>query len=341
LEESLEMRGADLARTIAGSIASMGVVLDPTASACADEPCARVVAPAELPAAWAGAVADLRQQIGQLPASDCQSMTLSLEPQEAGMRIVATTRDGRRAERTVRHSESLAAMALGVLMAIPGEHSEEAPVLGTSPAPRGPVPSEPRAAFLAAGPATVPAPRTIALWVGLSGGIRLTAPTSLSVLDVEARGDILFDRWLMLMTLRSALVSCLGQQGVDCDVYSDVSAGVGVGRRFRLGGPDIDVALEPSLVVMHMEYDLTAGAEGQTVEDTQVVLRLDASARLAVPFDQHWVLTVTLDGGLAPSMLANPTRLELPAGPAPRGQPPPPFPAWSGGLRLGASGALL
>ena len=120
MEGSLEMRGADLARTIAGSIASMGVVVGPAASVCADEPCARVVAPPELSAAWAGAVADLRKQIAQLPASDCQSMTLSLEPQEAGMRIVAMTSDGRRAERSVKHSESLAAMALGVLMAIPG-----------------------------------------------------------------------------------------------------------------------------------------------------------------------------------------------------------------------------
>jgi hypothetical protein len=286
-------------------------------------------------------VADLRKQIAQLPASDCQSMTLSLEPQEVGMRIVAMTSDGRRAERTVKHSESLAAMALGVLMAIPGEPSEEAPVPATSSARRVPVQSEPQAAFPAAGPPTVTSPRTITLWAGLSGGIRLTAPTSLNVLDVEARADILFDRWLMLMTLRSALVSCLGQQGVDCDVYSDVSAGIGAGRRFRLGGPDIDVALEPSLVVMHMEYDGTPGPEGRTVEDTQVVLRLDTSARLAVPVDQHWVLTVTLDAGLAPSMLANPTRLALPVGPAPGGQPPPPFPAWSGGLRLGASGELL
>jgi len=339
------VRGAELARMIAGSTAGVAFVLPPTAIAGADEPCARVVAPQDLSAPWAAAVADLRRQIAQLPPSDCQTMTLSLEPQEGGMRIVAVAGDGRRAERVAKHSESLVAMSLGLLMAIPGERLAESdaapPPAATPPRPPVPIPSEPPVASPVARATTAPEPRTIGLLAGFSGGIRLTAPTSLSVLDVEARADIVFDRWLMLVTLRSALVSCLGQQGVDCDVYNDVSAGFGVGRRFRTSGPTIDVAFEPSLAVMHMEYDAAPAGEGQTLEDTEVVLRFDASARLAMPVDRHWALTVTLDGGLAPSMLTNPARLDLPAGTATGAAPPPPFPAWSGGVRLGALGALL
>ena len=55
--------------------------------------------------------------------------------------------------------------------------------------------------------------------------------------------------------------------------------------------------------------------------------------------DHRW-LTVTVDGGLAPSILASPTRLELPPGSAAGAGPLPAFPAWSGGVRVGASGAL-
>lgn len=254
------------------------------------------------------------------------------------MRIVAVTRDGRRAERIVGSAESLVARALGLLMTIP---ALQPPVQAEGPAPRTPVVSEAQPATPVAALANATAPRATELWAGLSGGIRLAAPTSLSVLDIEARADILFDRWLMLVSLQSSLVSCLGQQGVDCDVYNDVSLGAGVGRRFQVGGPDIDIAFAPSVVVMHMEYDGAGGAEGQALQGTEVALRFDASARLAVPINPHWVLTFTLDGGLAPSMLTSPTRLSLPAGAAAGAQQPPPFPAWSGGVRLGASGALL
>jgi hypothetical protein len=334
--------GADLARMVAGGAASLAILIDPSGSAHADEPCAQIVAPTELPAAWAGALADLGKQIEQLPATECQAMTLLVEPREGGgMQVVAMTRDGRRAERTIKHPESLVAMALGLLMTIPGDVSAAGPAPVPPPVLRVASPSEPRQVSPATGEVVVVAPKTIALWAGLSAGIRLTAPTSLGVLDVEARADLLSDRWLLLATLRSALVSCLGQQGIDCDVYRDVIAGMGVGRRFNVGAPDLDVAFEPSLAVMRMEYDGASGGEGQMVEQTEVVLRFDLSARLVVPIDRHWALTLTIDGGLAPSVLASPIRLPLPPGATMATEPPPPFPAWSGGARLGASGALL
>jgi hypothetical protein len=56
---------------IAAGAASVAVVLDANASARADEPCARVAAPATLSTAWAEAVDGLGKQIAQLPASDC------------------------------------------------------------------------------------------------------------------------------------------------------------------------------------------------------------------------------------------------------------------------------
>ena len=182
------------------------------------------------------------------------------------------------------------------------------------------------------------APLAPSIWAGLTAGVRLTAPTAVTVLDVEGRLDVILGRWLLLSTIRSAVVSCLPGQGLDCDVYEDVSFGVGVGRRVRAGSAAVDFGVEPSVVWMHMEYDVPGGSEAQSVAGSEVALRVDASARLAVPLSESWALTVTIDAGLAPTMLQT-TRLEIPADLA--GLPaPPPFPAWTGGVRVGASGAL-
>jgi len=171
--------------------------------------------------------------------------------------------------------------------------------------------------------------------------VRLTAPTGVTVLDVEARADLFVDRWLFMSSLRSAAASCLGAQGVDCDVYNDVSLGVGVGRRARAGAAAFDFSLEPSMVWMHMEYDVSPSSETQSVAGSEVTLRVDTSARLAVPLSESWALTVTVDVGLAPAMLST-TRLDLPPNlSATTAAPTPAFPAWTGAVRVGASGALL
>jgi hypothetical protein len=330
-----------MARMIAGGVASVAVAFVPAARA--GEPCAAAVTSQGLSPRWTAAAVELREQIAGLAGSECQPMILSVEPFDGGVRLVATTPDGRRAERAVRRPEDLVATALGLLLAIPGEVDGRPPPSPPppAPAPTSPAPSTPeaRAPLPAVAPTVVPA-RRIGVWAGLSAGLRLTAPTAVTVLDVEARADVLFDRWLMMATVRSALISCLGQQGLDCDVYEDVSLGVGVGRRFHAGPAAVDLAFEPSFVVMHMEYDAPGGSEGESWDGTVATLRADVSARLALPLGDSWVLTVTIDGGLAPSILANPTRLQVPESTT-AGNPPPPFPAWTGGLRLGASGALL
>jgi hypothetical protein len=178
----------------------------------------------------------------------------------------------------------------------------------------------------------------LALWAGLAGGLRLTAPTGVTVVDAEARADLLLGRWLAMATMRSAVASCTGTQGLDCDVYNDVSFGLGVGRRLLTKAAAIDLALEPSIVWMHMEFDAPGGSEGRDTSGSEVVLRVDASVRLAVPLGANWAFTLTLDGGLAPAMLASPTRIATPGGSVAE---PPPFPAWTGGVRVGAAGALL
>jgi hypothetical protein len=314
----------NLSRCVAAGLAGASVAAP--SGAGAGEPCARIVAPRNLAPVWVDALADLRKQVQALPASDCQPMTLSLQPAGRAVQLVAVTLDERHAERTVEHPGSLVATALGLLMAIP-----EPAGLPPTPAPESP----PSAGT--APPGRVP--RSIGLWAGAAAGVRVIAPTNTAVVDVEARADLTLAPWLFPATIRSALATCLGQKGYDCDVYSDVSVGVGVGRRIAAGAAAVDLAFGPSVVWMRMEYDAPLG-QGLSVAGTVVALRIDASARVAVPLGKSWALTLTLDAGLAPSLLTT-TRLDPPAGATVPDGEPPAFPAWIGGVRLGASGALL
>jgi len=321
------------------------------AAASEERPCVHLMVADGLSASWTRTLGELRQELARLSTTDCVPATLSIAPVAGGVRLEVTTEDGRRAQRFVAHEASLVSVAVGLVTPIPRDDGPSAPR-------EEPAPSPPGGATPAAGSRTLPPlsqavppappavpprveswPRAMALWTGLSAGIRFIAPTSASVLDVEARADVVLRSWLLLLSIRSALLSCMGQQGLDCDVYTDVSFGLGVGRRFAAGGPAIDLAFAPSIAVMNMEYDY--GPEDSAIRETQVVLRLDASARLAVPLGRGWALTVTLDGGMAPSLVASPLRLSLPAPAGGNAAPPPAFPAWTGGLRLGATAALL
>ncbi|HEY3815793.1 MAG TPA: hypothetical protein VGL81_01420 [Polyangiaceae bacterium] len=315
------MIGGDLARIMAaGTVAVASLVVG---NAHAEEACARLAVGDGLPPEWAPALQLLSTELAALRRSDCEPMEISIERTDRAVLVIATTSDGRRAQRVVRDPEALAATVIGLLTTIPAE-----------PAPPSAAPTS--VPVRSAAPTVVQRP---GLWVGFGAGVRLTAPTDLTVLDVELRTDLMLGRWSLLATIRSAVVSCLGQQGVDCDVYNDVSLGLGVGRRIVAGSPVVDVAVEPSLTVMHMELDAPDGNEAQSVDGTLVTLRIDASVRLAVPLGDSWHITLTLDAGLAPSLLASPTRLELPA--VFGSELAPPFPAWTGGVRVGASGAVL
>ena len=317
-EGRAEVRAVDWGRIVAGGAA--GVTIAAAPGVRAGGPCALVATPEALAPAWTGAVDDLRREIAELPASDCRPMTLSIVASGGAVRVVAITGDGRRTERTVARPDSLVATALGLLLTIPAE-TPAPPPAPPPPSAATAAPPPPRRAIETGPAAPAPPPPALALWAGLAAGLRLTAPTAVTVFDVEARLDLMLDRWLLLSTIRSALVSCLGGQGVDCDVYNDVSLGVGVGRRVRAGTAAVDFALEPSIVWMHMEYDVPGALEAESVAGSEVALRLDASARIAVPLAEGWALTLTVDGGLAPTMLGT-TRLELPVSLAGVAQPP-------------------
>jgi hypothetical protein len=291
----------------------------------ADAPCGEVVASEDLPVPWSAAVEALRARIASIPAAECVPLRLVVEHRGDDVRVVAIASDGRRAERPVPHPDDLVPVALGLLAAPP------APAPPPASAP-GPAPAPPPAPAPAPTPARAPAPTASPLppiWLGFALGVRLTAPRGFTVLDTELRGDVVSGPWVVFATVRSAVLSCLGAQGVDCDVYDDVAAGVGLARRMRASASAVDLGLEPSLAWTHMELD--GADEINSVAGAVVELRLDASARLVVPVGETTSLTVTLDLGLSPSLLASPQRLANAPGIADVA----PFPSYWGGVRLG------
>ncbi|MGH7297248.1 MAG: hypothetical protein ACRELB_20080 [Polyangiaceae bacterium] len=309
--------------------------------------CAQLSVASDLPVAWASAVEALHVRLAGLGAADCLPMSLSIERGEAGVRIVAITPDGRRAERAVGQPADLVPVALGLVAALPPlpKPPEPSPAASRPPVASPPASPAPPPFSARPGSASPPAPEPgrlpsvamappLRVWLGLGTGVRLTAPQGLTVLDVEGRADLIRAPWLVFVTVRSAVLSCLGEQGVDCDVYEDVSAGAGLARRVRAGAALLDFGVSPSLAWMHMELD--GVGEEVSARGAVVALRLDGSARLAVPFGDSVSLTVTVDAGLSPTLLASPARLSSPAGGT-----APPFPTFYGGVRIGFAAAVL
>jgi hypothetical protein len=337
-----------LGRKIASGAASLVVGLAPWFEARADAPCARLDAPrAALPIAWERAVEDLERQLQTLPGADCQSMTLSVEPGEGGVRVVAVTTDGRRAERAVREPRALVATALGLVMAIPGNTA--APALPAEPSPRPPATVPAQVEPHVVNP-VLPQPREpdrlanrpSAVWLGFAVGGRVASPTSILTLDIEAYANVLLGHWLLIASIRDVPTGLVAAQGIDEDAFREVSAGLGFGRRVVAGDAAIDVAVLPALVAMQMEYDFPPGTVPSSVHGGDVEFGLDAMARLALPVSKSWVLTLAIDADVLPGNVASPTRLDTPQGITTRGlAAPPPFPTLTSGVRIGASGALL
>jgi hypothetical protein len=369
--------GSPVAKMVVGSAATLALAFGgPRAARGADEPCATVQAARDLPPPWADAVKELERQLAQVPASECQRQTLSIELGEGGARVLAVASDGRRAERTVRKPAALTATALGLVMSIPPEGSAglAAPLPAPSAAPPAAPAASPTTASTAAGAPAPPAPAaavdatpaptsssafpaftgssaaapppttppSTAVWVGVGLGGRLAAPGSITMADIEARIDVLLGHWLLFASIRDVPVGLQSSQGIESDPYRELGVGIGAGRRFRLGTTALDVGLEPALAVMRMEVDLPQPQPSgqEDVSGTDVELRIGAFARLWLPLGPSWALTVTADTDVMPNNLVAPDRIDLPPGVV-TNEAIPPFPAWTGGLRLGVEGELL
>ena len=251
-------------------------------AASAEEGCVRLKAPADLSPAWADALRDLSAQLAGLAPTECRPVTLRVVPAEGGMRIVAEADDGRRAERSVVQPSLLVPIALGLVISIPPEEAAAvSPPESVNPAPPPPV-VVPVPSRTASRPNVASAPRdagasahAVSFWLGVALGARFGVPSSVSMVDIEARADLRIDRLLLFTSFQNVPIGLVASQGLDGDAYRESSVAFGVGRSFPFGSWVLDLALAPSLVTMRMGLDAPVHARANDVE-----LRVGASARL-------------------------------------------------------------
>ena len=277
---------------------------------------------AKLSSEWIAAIHDAERHLAA--HDDCAHVALVIVADAEGVRIVATTPGGRRAERTVTKPSSLRAIAIGLVASIPNEpfvaKSAEEPSPGESPA------SMSRASPPPITDAHAPnAPRLVG---ALTAGGRLGMPTRVFAIDFAVRGDVLVDDWFLTTGVRYAPLGFLLQSATFSGYsYSEVALELGAGRRFRVGPAIVDVAVAPAIVIMHesadLPLDLAAGTRNELRGD--LLLRaLFGSAKFKS--------ALTLDFEIAPFALGAPLVAD---------EAIPTLPNWTLGLGFGVAGDLL
>jgi hypothetical protein len=323
--------GDVLARFVFAGTASLAVLTGTARGAWAQEPCARLEAPPDLPTKWLDAVAELTRSLAELPHAQCRPLTLVLDLADGTARLTAQTEDGQRAVRVVAQPSMLVPIALGLVLAgVPDATKDDgSPTPPTTAAPRAtfsevtlPAPSR----ATEPSDANMPSAHPVTIWLGIAAGGRIGVPSSISMVDVEGRVDLRVDPLLLFVAFRNVPVGFVAGQGLDGDAYHESSIAIGVGRTFPLGRVLLDLSIAPSLVTMRLSKDAPTHARADDVE-----LRVGASARISVPLWPNWRLTLAADTDIIPDFLRSVERID----------PLPAFPSWTTGLCLGVSGAVL
>jgi hypothetical protein len=324
--------GAPLARFVVVGTASLAFLTGQARWARAQEPCAQVAAPPDLPEGWTEAVQDLTRALAELPSTECRPVILTVEPAGDGWQVVVEAPDGRRAARAIAQPSLLVPIALGLVISVPRDVPPDAP--HTSSAVSTPTPGPSGEAAASTAPPTTPGPHAgvdvsstrLGVWLGLAVGARVGVPSTVAMPDVEARADLRVDRLLLFVSFRNVPVGFVAGQGFDGDGYRESSIAFGVGRGFVFGRYLLDVSLAPSLVTMRLSEDTPVHAKADDVE-----LRVGVSARLNIPLSPSWRLTLAADTDVIPDFLRSEERVD----------PLPAFPSWTSGLHVGILGAVL
>ena len=305
----------------------LGSALTGPGALCAPDACSgvRLDAPTDLAPRWAEAARDAQRVLANASGLDCAGIEVSVSSVLVDalgaeeVRVSATTVDGRRAERVVRRPSALSPTIVGLIASIP-EDSPGAPPVRQVPAEGAP---SPRTAE-ATGRPTPPVPMSV--WAGLASGGRVSQPYLLEMVEFEGSADVRLQAWILCALFRFGLGA--GGDDDDATTYSETDIGLGAGRVFPLGATTIDVVFVPSLATMRFDDRDEPGGPGGSLSE----FRLGARLRWSVPVSASWRLTLTTDSEIAPQGLAHPVHTEplLPA-----------LPAWTGGMRIGASGRLL
>ncbi len=299
-----------------------------------------VVGASDLSASWATATEDLRKQMPVAAPGACAAMTLTVQSDAEGQaRLVATSKDGRRAERLVDKPSSLGSMALGLVASLPPDEmrgdvktmsapdQQTAPPSSTAPEitkPPTPTPAPTSQTPAAANAASSDSPH---VWLGGGLGARAAEPSATGMLDLEAHGDLEVRHWFLTVSLRYG--SSIGETLTTSDAtYEETVIGIGVGRTFPIGKTALQILIEPSIASVTIDDDDDAnGSAGSRSE-----VRAGAAVRWSIPLDNLWRFAISADSDLSPRSLAHYVYVDSSL---------PPLPLWTGGLRLGVTGRLL
>lgn len=320
---------------LAGAFALVAI----SAQVAADEECrgVRVNAAPNLSEPWANAVRDLSAQIPANGDGRCAAMTLLVEPAENDTaKLSATATDGRHADRIVSKPSALGSMALGLIASLPPDEpaaTKNPPPKSDAVAPTASASATPVASSspppipTASAPIEKSSPLSPQVWLGGGLGGRVAEPTTVGMLDLEARGDLEVKNWLLVISFRYG--SSIGETLTPADAsYEETVVGLGIGRTLALGKTQLSLAIIPSFAAVNIDDDDDAnGSNG-----SRTTVRIGAALRWSVPLDKWWRLTVTADSDFSPRSFAHYVYVDPSL---------PPLPAWTGGFRLGASGKLL
>ena len=154
-------------------------------------------------------------------------------------------------------------------------------------------------------------------------------PTRVVAMDMELRGDIFLEGWLVTAFVRYApFGGYFGGRKIPAFAYDEIAVGVGAGQRVALGEIGVvDLSIAPELVVMEEEGDVPA--DGTAGSDDE--MRLVATARLVLT-RSPWHPTLTLDAEIAPFAAAHPAIADVNL---------PSLPTWTAGLRVGIARDFL
>jgi hypothetical protein len=151
-------------------------------------------------------------------------------------------------------------------------------------------------------------------------------PVGILMADVELRAEAsLADRTFLVAHGRFVPVGAPLGSTLDEDNYREYAAGAGIGRYFPTGQSIWKLSFAPEVALVAMESDELVGGERS---GTKTQLRLVGTAGWSSAPVGLFRFVALLDGGVAPYSLGHVTR-------AAEGLAQ--LPAWTVGLRLGAS----
>jgi hypothetical protein len=265
---------------------------------------------------WRDAITRSCAALSEMRDSDPTSR-VRLVPAGDDLIVEVALEDGRSALRRVRDPGQLKSTLDALLTLPPARHTEPAappPAIAQAPSanePVGPNPQRPPPA----------APSSSGFEAGMSLGGRMAARTYLSIAP-SAYAEARLDQLLLGISVRWDIVQVKNDVDLTDFEMTTVGAGFTVARRFRLDFADVDLGVEPRLLVETQSFRTETGVEDA---DSKTDLRIAAFSRLAFG---HTPLRpfVVLDAELSPGRITRDIRVgpELPV-----------LPSWSAGLGIG------